>query len=151
MIYLNRIEPVLPVTALQTYEIVAPLATHHKRISCEEAGCEAWRYGWKTVIANPSSDLGAQRVRYITEHSGRRYTVKKYGDNGVVGAIEFIFPAGQTCFQPHYVLDREPFYRRWGGDYRGRTGDGMTHTRPEHWVEDFAENQGRVARSIERG
>lgn len=126
----------------RTYEIDAPLATHHREITCEEAQCAAWRNGWVTIIERPNRELSARRIRYIRERSGRRFTMQA-GD----GVVTFTFPPGQTCFQPHYVLDREPVYRRFDDS----SLSGITHARADHWVEDFAEHQDRIARTFQRG
>ena len=71
-----------------------------------------------------------------------------------LGLTEFTFEAGQTCFVEHRVpLEREPLYVVRDGDWRGnpRGTAPRIHTRPDDWVDDFAEHQQRLADRFEQG
>jgi hypothetical protein len=49
-------------------------------------------------------------------------------------------------------LERQPLLIVRDGDWRGNpTGRRRLHTKPEHWVEDFKEHQGKINDAIERG
>src|SRR5690242_3206799 len=116
MITLNRIQPLMPAHSYVTYQIVSPLTTHWRQATCEEVGCVKWRNGWKITI-DPATQLG-QRQEYLIRSSGRKYTMERQPG----GMTEYIFEAGQNCFeQPlHRVrLDRSALYIRRGGDWRG--------------------------------
>jgi hypothetical protein len=147
---ISRVEPAAPVGIFQTYSIAAPRETHWRRATCEEAGCDAHRYGWRTVL-DVATDRGHNTAEYIRRMSGRRFTEERTGPT----AVTFTFPPGQDCFKAadHRVrLDRQEIYVVRGGDWRGNpTGQRRTHARPEHWVEDFAENQDHLITLRERG
>ena len=88
---------------------------------------------------------------YIRNQSGRRFTEDR---DQAPGLTVFVFEAGQTCFDAgrHQTrLERPELYIVRGGDWRGHTGNERKHTRPEHWVEDFAEHQQQLADRIKKG
>lgn len=139
----------VPVTAVKTYELSAPVSTHWRPASCEEVGCEPWRDGWKTII-DENTDLGKRQAEYLRKHAGREMTEVYVGQ----GVTSFLFPAGQRCFKSseHRVQVRPALYVVRDGDWRGNpTGRRFTHTRPDHWVEDFAEHQRRLADAQDQG
>lgn len=140
---LTRINPHGEVYDYKTYAISSP---HDRTVktACEDAGCLAWRYGWETTV-DESSDLGKAQARYIRRSSGRTFRESRSGALTV-----FRFESGQRCFSNHRTRP-EVFFTR-DGDWRGNpTGRKTVHTRPEFWVEDFAENQQAVADRIEKG
>lgn len=139
-----RIEPQLPVGAVQTYSAVAPLATHWRDATCEEVDCESHQYGWVTRV--PAGSELADEVRSLR---GRYHFVETREE----GTAVFTFPPGQSCFRSstHKVpLERDPLYLVRMGDWRGYQGT-RVHKRPGDWVEDFATHQQRLAERIERG
>ncbi len=142
---LFRIEPVLPPQARKTYQILAPIQTHKRKASCIEVGCLHRAKGWRTVI-DTSTDLGARQSHYIRNFSGRKFRVKRTRE----GLLAFIFYPDQDCFNTHYVsLERTPFFRVLGGDYRGNPERIAPQRRTaEEWVDDFAEHQDRIARAV---
>lgn len=146
----NRLQPRLPAHAMKTYEISAPLETHWRVASCKEVECDAYAHGWMTTI-DTSTPLGAKQANYIRLHSGRRYTANPVTLGSAV--YRFVFPPGQQCFREHRVrLDRQELYVVRGGDWRGNPRrEGRRHTRPEFWVEDFAEHQSRIAAEVQKG
>lgn len=143
-----RPNPMVPVEFMKTYAVVASLETHYRKATCEEVECLAMARGWKTVL-DESDARQKLLANYIRNQSGRRF--EEYREGGVV---TFMFPAGQTCFQPHHIsLDRPANYLVKGGDWRGNPTGTRTivHRRPEDWVEDFAEHQMAVAERVKRG
>jgi hypothetical protein len=143
--------PGVPVQAVKTYEISAPIQTHYRRATCEESGCLAYRHGFASVI-DISTPIGQRRADYIRKRSGRVFTAEQTGS-----VITFTFEKGQTCFRSddeHHVvpLDRPALFIVRDGDFRGNpTGRRYVHDRPEHWVENFAEHQQKLADAHNRG
>jgi hypothetical protein len=137
----NRIEPAAPVTAYRTFAVTAPLATHFRRATCEEAGCAAFTNGWVTRVQNP------EQADYIRRNSGRTFDEREPG--------VFVFAAGQVCFgaSDHRVrIERGEHYLVRDGDWRGNpTGNVRRHTSSSLWVEEFAEHQDFLKTIKERG
>lgn len=143
---LTRVDPALPVAAMKTYEISAPVATHFRAASCAEVDCRHYLNGWQTMV-DESSDLGQRQAYYIRKLAGRAFTEER--NEG--GLTIFTFEAGQTCFRvgDHRVsLGRPEIFRVWRGDWRGQLESAYRHTRPADWVDDFAEHQDRLARAL---
>jgi hypothetical protein len=138
---LSRIQPQGPVVAYQTYALYAPRQTHHKRVSCAEAGCPEQAHGWVSLI-DERTDRGAAQAHYIRRDSGRRFREERTRD----GLTRFVFPPGQRCFRQHWRRnDREALCVVRGGDWRHNLGVIRDHgTRADLWVEDFAEHQDRL-------
>lgn len=147
---LNRVTPRVPVQAMQSYEIAAPAGTHWRpATSCAEVECGAHLHGWRSVF-DESTELGRQQADYVRRQSGRAYREER----DERGLTVFTFEAGQNCFAlgKHQVRTGRPeLYVVRGGDWRANTGVIRRHTRPEDWVEDFAEHQDRIATAIEQG
>lgn len=140
----NRIDPAMPVGAYQTYQIRAPRDVGAKS-ACEQANCQAWRYGWESSI-DESTPLGQQQAAYIRAQSGRTFRELKTE----AGLTVFRFEPHQRCFAEHGT--RPEIYLVRDGDWRGNpTGRQRQHTRPADWVEDFGEHQRAIADQIERG
>jgi hypothetical protein len=140
-----RIEPNMPARAYQTYTISAP---HDRTVkaACEQVGCAAWLNGWESAI-DESTELGQQQAAYIRTQSGR--TFKELPRAGEGGVTVFRFDSGQRCFADHQT--RPESYAVLGGDWRAHSGVLRRHTRPADWVEDFGENQQRIADQQEKG
>lgn len=145
----TRIDPRLPASAMQTFQVTAPISTHTRQATCEEAECAQYARGWRMTI-DLNTDLGQKQAYYIKYHSGRSF--KKISADA--GMVELEFKGGQPCFREHRIpLDRPEIYRVKGGDHRGnplRTPV-RTHKRPEYWLEEFQENQDRLKTQIEKG
>lgn len=142
----NRITPVGPVQAYQTYAVRAPRSTHTRPATCAEVGCVAYRSGWATTV-DPGSELGARQATYITRQSGRRFAQTMLPD----GRVRFEFEAGQRCFAEHRVsLEREPLFFKRGGDWRANVGPTLRMT-GQDWLDDFGEHQERLRDRIARG
>jgi hypothetical protein len=143
-----RPDPAAPAQAYKTYELSAPLATHHRPATCKEVNCPRYANGWLMKF-DPNTDLGREQLGYIRMHSGRHYV-----DMTVIGEqlVTLRFAPGQDCFTAHTVpLDREPNYRVRGGDFRANTGLIRAHTNGADWVDDFATHQDMVKTRVERG
>ncbi len=148
---INRITPQLGAEAYQTFQMNAPLSTHWVERACDGKGvnCKAAENGWKMHL-DLKTDLGQAQARYIKHDSGRRYEIADQKD----GVVTLVFPGGQPCFARHRVrLDRPENYLVKGGDFRGNPTGRQTrvHTNAEHWVEEFAENQARIADARKKG
>lgn len=146
---MGRLAPAMAAADYKTYSIKAPVSTHFRVGTCEEAGCLNYLNGWKSVIQE-TNDLGKQQAHYIRKQSGRKFTESK----SPLGLTVFEFEAGQTCFQEHQVrVDRPELYIVRDGDFRGnpRGTQSRVHANPALWLEDFAEHQDQLAKTIERG
>lgn len=141
---INRIDPLHPVQAYQTYSITQP-ADVLVKAACEQVGCEAWAHGWESVI-DETTPLGRSQAAYIRTQSGRTFREQKTA----AGLTAFRFEARQRCFAEHKT--RPELYAVRDGDWRGNpTGKQRQHTRPIDWVEDFGENQQRIADQQQKG
>lgn len=139
----------LPAAAMQTFQIVAPISTHTRPGTCEEAECPQYARGWRMKL-DLATELGQRQAYYIKHDSGRSYRVVEQRD----GLVTLEFAAGQPCFAEHRVrLERPEIYRVKGGDHRGNPLKTLTrvHKKPEFWVEEFATHQEKIKTRIERG
>jgi hypothetical protein len=140
-----RVPPALPVQAMKTYTISAPLSTHWHPVTCAEADCDAYVHGWRSFI-DESAELGQRQAHYIRRESGRRFTEVR-NEHGIT---EFTFEAGQTCFYSadHRARSERPErYIVRGGDWRGNpTGERRVHSGPDPWLDDFQTHQERIRR-----
>jgi hypothetical protein len=146
----NRPEPTLPVEAMKTYQIRAPLPSHWFPASCEQIRCRSWVDGWLTLV-DESTDLGAAQAAYIRADRTRGHDEVRQPD----GLTRFVFGPGQRCFQARQHrrrLDRPEIYVVRGGDWRGNpSGTSRRHARASEWVDDFATHQQGVIEKIGRG
>jgi hypothetical protein len=146
---MNIIAPNMPASDYKTYRVSMPQATHWVDISCEEAECENYANGWKTLV-DERNELGMKQAHYIRKESGRGFTEERTP----IGGTAFVFRPGQPCFTRHKVRGHQPeIFLVQGGDYRGnpRGIPTVRHKRPEDWVEDFALHQEKVKTILERG
>lgn len=165
---LQRPSTKLSAAQVKTYGIKMPAETHFRPATCAEAQCHAHTHGWVTILPT-GSDLIA-----VLKGSGRRYhehrdhlpleVVRQMMGHEEdtqpmelgAGLVAFYFEAGQSCFQEaqHVMpLERPALYVVTDGDWRGnpRRTAPRVHSRPEHWVEDFAGHQDRLKTTIEGG
>lgn len=146
---LQRVPPALPAGAYKTYQVVAPVQTHTRPGTCEEADCQAQALGWRTTV-DETTPLGQKQAHYIRHDRTRRHSEEARPD----GLTSFTFPPGQVCFAPHRIrLDRPEFFLVRGGDFRGDPSGARPyqHANPENWVDDFANHQIGIAEKIEEG
>src|SRR5258708_39959331 len=66
------VPPALPAAAMKTYQISAPLATHWRPATCEEAECLAYLHGGQTSC-DESTELGQRQVAYIRHDKTRKH------------------------------------------------------------------------------
>ena len=144
----NRLPARLPVTAVKSYEIKAPLATHWSVTTCADVDCPHYLLGWDSVI-DERTDLGQRQAHYIRRESRRRFTEERPPD----GLTRFSFEAGQKCFGEHKARNMRPErYIERGGDHRGNPRrEHRLHTRPDDWVDSFQSNQEKIRTALERG
>lgn len=142
----------VPVQAMQTYSLIRPHGDPQwwQPATCDEVACALHRGGWRTTV-DEATALGQQQAHYIRRESGRSFVEHRRPD----GLTAFTFDAGQECFASgshRRPVAREPLYVVRGGDYRGNPLQRRrVHARPADWVEDFAENQDRIATVREHG
>jgi hypothetical protein len=138
---LSRPEPALPVQAMKTYSVVAPLDTHWRAASCEEVGCLAQHKGFQ-VRSDESTVLGQNQAAYLRYRAGKPFTETREG-----GITVFTYPPGTECFTQHKTRrSRSPLFVVRRGDWRGY-GQAQVHSSPEAWVDDFASHQDRLAKA----
>lgn len=146
---LSRPAALLPVSAMQTFRISRPVATHRRPATCAEIDCEAWRCGWTTVVPVGSTQEATVRQAMAGAIDGvaRHGREEKAGD----GLVSFRFAAGQPCFrQTKHTksLERPENYLVRGGDWRRNLGLVRRHTSPDSWVDDFSTTLDQVRRRI---
>ncbi len=129
--------------AYKTFGVRAPLATHHRKATCEEVGCADFRYGWKLRW-----DVLSEADRHLITHCGRKY---------VIDQEWVVFEAGQPCFRydTHRIrLDRPELFLVKGSHLSmgaAQTGGAFVHKNAEDWVDDFKESTQAAVDQIERG
>lgn len=141
------VEPRMSVNAYRSFEVHAPLSTHFRDASCAEVECQNHLSGWVSRFDVTTTE-GREWSRAIGQ-SGRKFTWEKHGN-----VVTFRFPPGQTCFQaPHKVrIPRPELYVIRDGDWRGNpTGKVRRERQPLLFVEQMAENLGRLSSEIEKG
>ena len=140
-----RVEPALPVTAMKTYAVSSPLATHWRPATCAEADCPHYLSGWRTIVPGDSP-----QAHYIRHDSGRGFTEAPQPG----GLVEFTFAPGQRCFASgshRVLLDKPERFTERDGDWRGNpTGRRVVHS-VDGWLDSFGEHQERLAQQMERG
>lgn len=143
---ISRMQPIGPVQAYRTYKVGAP-ASFYRAATCAEVDCDDYLNGWTMIVE--LADLG---VLHAVRSSGRPFTETV---DPIAGQfVEFDFAPGYACRTPsvHRILQRPELYISRSGDWRGNPdGQVRTHTRPEHWLEDFGEHQQSLIESAQRG
>jgi hypothetical protein len=147
-VLVNAIEPELPAEAMKTYTLAMPLTTHWRPATCAEVDCPSYLSGWRTTV-DERTELGQRQAHYIRHDRTRKHTE----DRTETGLTMFTFEPGQRCFTAHRIRTARPQrHLVRGGDWRGNPrGEFREHTRPDDWVEDFAEHQDKLATRLERG
>jgi hypothetical protein len=143
---MNRIDPQGRVQDYRTFQILAPVSTHRRKATCAEVDCPAYLNGWRVRVEG----LDPQML-HAARTAGRKYTELHVAE----GESWLVFEAGQSCFKAasHTLpLDRQEIFIARDGDWRGNpTGNVRRHTKPEFWLEEMNENQGRLSALREKG
>jgi hypothetical protein len=143
---MNRIEPQGRVQDYKTYQILSPIPTHWVPASCADIDCPQYLKGWRVRVEG----LPPEMV-HTARTTGRKFTELNISET----ENWLVFEAGQPCFrasQHKKLLDKQEIFVARDGDFRGNpTGNVRKHTRPEFWLEDFAEHQEQLARQIQQG
>lgn len=108
------------------------------KTACEDAGCEARRYGWETQV-DEATPLGREQAAYIRHQSGRDFTERRTG----TGITVFRFMPGQRCFAEHRTRPA-----------RFLVADGARsreHVSLGDWIEDAGEHVTRIEQLRQRG
>lgn len=140
-----RIAPALPPSAFKSFTILAPVATHFRPATCEEARCEHYLDGWATTV-----ETNGPQAYYIRNESGRKFDEEALS----ASIVRFTFEPGQRCFRSgdHKVrVDRPEIYIARAGDWRDTDGDIQRHSGSADWVDEFATMQDRWATAVQRG
>src|SRR5258708_32124636 len=95
---LFRIPPALPAAAMKTYQIAAPLATHWRKATCEEYGCEQYQHGWQTTV-DESTELGQRQGEYNRHDRAR----ERAGPPARGGPTRLWFRPGANDFRPPHT------------------------------------------------
>jgi hypothetical protein len=141
----NRITPQGPSRAYQTHEVLAPLATHWRRATCEEIDCGEYRNGWRLRV-----DALTPKMLADIDEVGYRYTRLPVAP----GETYLIFEAGQPCFkasQHQAPLGKPGIYRVRQGDWRMPVAGVHTFATPEDWRDHLGEHLGKIADLRQRG
>lgn len=149
----RSIVPKLGPQFYKSFSLRAPVATHHRRVTCAEAECDAYQHGWVTTI-DVSTSLGQRQAAFIRGDKTRRHHEQRVGDS----LVKFVFGPGQHGFagkqHEHYQrVARPPLLVVAEGDWRGNPRGIPVRVVPrvESWCEEFAEHQDKLATAAGRG
>lgn len=128
----------------QTFSISAPLSTHWRRGTCQEANCRHYNEGW-TI---DKDHLDEELWRAIqTAEPRRRYTEKQHA-----GKTYLVFPPGQPCFAGHKVrLEREENFLVTPNSKSLIIPAARQHKNWDDWQDEFANHQDVLYRQQQRG
>lgn len=130
-----------------TFGFRAPI-TQYRVLTCEEAGCENWRRGFR-VLCDMSTPLGRERAAYLRSGvHGRRYT--EHYPEGAPTRIEFSFPPRTSCFAKHRVPVERHVAHIIRRGMPGRSSAPETVT-PTEWHERLGDNQTRLRDLQQKG
>jgi hypothetical protein len=141
---LNRWDPVLPVTAMQTFTVAQPLATHWRKATCAEVDCPHYLNGWATTVLTGGPDEA------LIRRAGRKFVLT----DADPGFTRFVFEAGQACFKAasHRVPNgRDALHVARSGDWRGCPRSDVRQMRPVDWLDKFRTDLDVVKTRMEQG
>lgn len=141
-----RVEPQMPASAYTTYSVRSPIATHWRKASCAEVGCQAYEKGWRVRKETLTPEL-----LHTATKSGRKFTEL----SAAAGETYLVYEAGQECFATathRAPVGRPEMYVVRNGDWRGNPrGERRVHTKAEHWIEDLHEHTDQIDQAIKAG
>jgi hypothetical protein len=153
----------------QTFSTVVHGPGITETCTCEQAGCDKFRNGWRVAL-DESIPIAAHRARYLRTVSRRRHVETREAETVAV----FTFEPGVPCFSDHRdargrAVFEAVFHRRQVRDTLHLVSAGhsvavgeqinatgrpdrivRTHTRPQDWAEHAAESWNRMAQAINR-
>ena len=151
--FVTRPAPLADPRAYRTFTIAAPLATHFRTGTCEEAGCVNFARGWVTTV-DESTQLGQRQAYFIRHDRTRGHTETRLATR----LTRVAFGPGQWCFinrptgEGHLVRTRPDIFIARDGDFRGNpTGIRRVHANAADWADDFANHEDRLATLRNRG
>ncbi|KJK44438.1 hypothetical protein UK23_29505 [Lentzea aerocolonigenes] len=150
---LNRATPQLPAHAMKTYGIQAPLSTHWRVATCQDADCANYRHGWRIHIERIAKRANGELLLRDIKQSGKRFRTVDLGP----GQTFWEFEAGQTCFDGdagrHRVrIGRPELFIVRGGDWRGNPrGEQRTHQSMADWIDDMSEHRDKLLTRLAQG
>src|SRR3989304_10576389 len=100
-----RIAPAVGPQHYTSFGVVAPVQTHFRKATCEEAKCPAFLGGLRVRI-DASRDPGIGQAHYLRNDRGRRGREER-DENGMV---VFTYPPGTPCLRAaeHRVRNDRP-------------------------------------------
>jgi hypothetical protein len=121
----------------KAYSISAPLDTHWRKGTCEEADCKYFREGWTYDVRQ----LDAELLRAIELAQPRR----RYRKVQHLGVEYWVFYPGQPCFAGHKVRIERPenFYVTPNSE-RLVIPRARRHANWDDWQDDFANHQEKI-------
>src|SRR5882757_4930360 len=125
---LNRMPVNGPASLYTTFGIRAPKSSHWAPATCEEVNCPYQARGFK-VSVDEAKVIGQQNAVALRKDTQR--SPKESRDE--FGMTIFEYPPGTRCM----------------GEHPKGTAT-RTHTKPEFWVEEFAEVQDKIISAIEK-
>ena len=139
-----RVDPTLPVGAVETFQIAAPRSTHWRSATCAEVQCQPHLSGWVTKVLAGSPD--EQLLRQARRNLWSR--VEAAPD----GFLNYHFTAGVKCLGAvrHRIrIDRPELFVLRDGDWRW-LGEPRVFDRSDQWVDHFATRLDQIKTAIER-
>lgn len=116
----------------------------YRKASCEEVGCDQWRFGWETVCDEFSSEDGRMVAGLIRSgRTGRDFTEMQDVRGGTILTI-FRFAARQRCFQEHRTRPGELLVHQGGRLV-------YEHASLANLAEDYMQHTGQLAEQQKRG
>lgn len=146
MYKMNRITPEGNPQDYRTFQITSPLSTHWEPATCVQVQCGQYTNGWRVRVEGLPPEM-----LHSAKTAGRKYTELRVAED----ENWLVFEAGQPCFgssKHRRLLDRQELFIVRDGDWRGNpTGRVRKHTRPEDFIDEMQENQGRLAELHQQG
>lgn len=133
------------------YRITQRVKENFRPATCAEVECSAFRNGWKTIVPAGVAD----QVRVVARDTGRAYIEQR----SAAGLVEFSFQPGQEGFKggehDHTIrvdsiqrFAKQRFVKQQGVQHATGAPQPLS---AQSWVDDFGENQERLAAEQRKG